>query len=184
MTSTSIRPWFDSVAPPCASARPVGVDGFRGAMRQLAGAVTIVTSSDEQGACGLTATAVCSLSADPPRILCCVNLAGRTFQVIGQSRRLAINVLQAGQMDLAMAFAGREEKTFDSEHWTHAATGAPILREALVSFDCAVAEMFVMPTHALIVGEIRHISYLDRLATPLAYQNGQYMTFAATSAGR
>lgn len=183
MTRTSIRPWFDSVAPPCASAEPVGLDGFRSAMRQLAGAVTIVTSSDEQGACGLTATAVCSLSADPPRILCCVNLTGRTFQVIGQSRRLAINVLQAGQLDLAMAFAGREEKRFDPERWSHAATGAPILREALVSFDCAVAEMFVMPTHALIVGEIRHISYLDRPAEPLAYQNGNFLTFSAAPAG-
>ncbi|MNY62062.1 NADH:FAD oxidoreductase [compost metagenome] len=81
-----------------------------------------------------------------------------------------------------MTFAGREEKPFASERWTHAATGAPILREALVSFDCAVAEMFVMPTHALIVGEIRHISYLDRPAAPLAYQNGQFMTFGATSA--
>jgi len=183
MTTTSIRPWFHSVAPLRESTEPVGLDDFRGAMRQLAGAVTIVTSSDEQGACGLTATAVCSLSADPPRILCCINLTGRTFQVIAQSRRLAINVLQAAQLDLATVFAGREQKPFDAERWTHAATGAPILREALVSFDCAVAEMFVMPTHALIVGEIRHISYLDRPAEPLAYHNGQFMTFTGVSAG-
>lgn len=179
MSGVPLRPWFGGLALDGRNDQQPGIDGFRLAMRQLAGAVTLVTSQDDSGPCGLTATAVCSLSADPPRVLCCINLAGRTYQAICKSRSLAINVLHAEQLTLANAFAGRVEKTFDAEHWTHAATGAPVLRAALVSFDCAVAEMFVMPTHALIVGEIRHIAYQERPTTPLIYQNGEFLTFSS-----
>jgi flavin reductase (DIM6/NTAB) family NADH-FMN oxidoreductase RutF len=182
MTRVPVRPWFGALAEQAENSEQPGVDGFRLAMRQLAGAVTLVTSQDESGPCGLTATAVCSLSAEPPRILCCINLGGRTYQAICKSRYLAINVLHAEQVGLANDFAGRADKPFAAEQWTHAATGAPILREALVSFDCAVAEMFVMPTHALIVGEIRHIAYKDCPANPLIYQHGNFLTFSPGSA--
>jgi hypothetical protein len=43
-------------------------------MRQLAAGVTLVTTATAGGArAGLTATAVCSASADPPQLLACVN---------------------------------------------------------------------------------------------------------------
>ncbi|MGF7111578.1 flavin reductase (DIM6/NTAB) family NADH-FMN oxidoreductase RutF [Pseudomonas laurylsulfatiphila] len=182
MTRVSVRPWFGGLALNGENNEQPGIEEFRLAMRQLAGAVTLVTSQDESGPCGLTATAVCSMSAEPPRILCCINLGGRTYQAICKSRYLAINVLQGEQVGFANDFASRSEKTFDTNHWTHAATGAPILREALVSFDCAVAEMFVMPTHALIVGEIRHIAYKECPTNPLIYQNGEFLTFSAGAA--
>jgi len=181
MKTNAPRPWFSDVAPAHCEIPCIETQMFRNAMRQLAGAVTVVTSLDDEEPCGLTATAVCSLSAEPPRILCCVNLSGRTFQAISKSRKLGINILHTGHLELAKQFAGQGEKTFDASCWAPAATGAPILLSAIVAFDCAVAEMFVMPTHALIVGEIRNITYQDDKPAPLIYHDGCFKTFLTTN---
>ena len=61
---------FDSLTAPVVA---VNSDDFREGMRQLAAGVTIVTTSIGDQRIGLTATAVCSLSAEPPMLLACVN---------------------------------------------------------------------------------------------------------------
>ena len=51
-----------------------------------------------------TATAVCSVSAEPPQLLACVT--AETHRVIDQSRVFAVNVLASDQQHLAQIFAG------------------------------------------------------------------------------
>ena len=82
--------------------KSVHVDEFKNAMRYMAGAVTIVTTGDKEDRRGLTATAICSLSADPPRILACINRGGLTHEMIVKSRRLGINLLTCFHRELAM----------------------------------------------------------------------------------
>lgn len=146
---------------------------FRSGMRKLAGAVTVVTTRHGDERFGLTATAVCSMSAEPARILACVNVGGRSFKAIAESRCMAINVLGAQHEAVARTFASRDEDPFACAVWTQAATGAPLLSNALVSFDCEVAEMFVTRSHALLIGEIRHIACSDDKAA-LLYVDGQF----------
>lgn len=152
-------------------------DAFRQAMRRLAGAVHVVTTrvGDERG--GLTATAVCSLTASPPRLLACINLNGRSFRMIAESRVMGINVLGARHEALARRFANaRGGDPFEgTEAWTQAATGAPLLAGAQASFDCSVEQMLVTSTHAVVIGDIRHISYAEA-CEPLLYADGQFVS--------
>lgn len=155
---------------------------FRQAMRGLAGAVNIVTTCHAGERFGLTATAVCSVSADPPRILACVNVGGRTFRALMDSRRMAINVLARDQQYIAEAFAtfgeDRQDPFSVGGQWLAQGTGAPVLQDALASFDCVVAELFVTPSHAIIIGEIRDLSVAGQ-RPPLMYFDGTYGTLEA-----
>ena len=54
----------------------VTTDAFKGALANLAGGVVLVTTSAEGGeASGMTATAVCSVSVEPPLVMVCMNHA-------------------------------------------------------------------------------------------------------------
>jgi len=151
---------------------------FRQGMRRLAGGVTIVTSSRENEPAGLTATAVCSLSAEPPRLLACINRQGRTYQTIAQSRTFCVNVLCDRQEDLALAFATASDAhapgRFGKANWTKLDTGAPVLEGALVAFDCCVASIMDTGSHAVIIGDIRAIA-LGASGRSLIYVDGTFV---------
>ncbi|TPN85671.1 flavin reductase [Mesorhizobium sp. CU2] len=158
---------------------PVSVEHFRKGMRRLTGAVNIVTTAHEGGLHGLTATAVCSLSGEPPRLLACVNVVGRTFGYILNSRRMGVSVLAHRHIELAKRFANMtdigEHDRFTGHDWTRLDAGAPVLTDALVGFDCMVDEMFVTPSHGVIIGEIKHVSFGPEGA-PLLYSGGAFGT--------
>ncbi len=157
----------------------LGAGDFRRAMRCLVGAVTVVTSTDGQTPVGLTATAVTSFSAEPARILACVNLQGSSFRTIAQSRRMAINLLSVEQSAIAKRFAGMgdaSEERFDPARWHTLVTGAPVLRNALAAFDCVVDEMMVAHSHAMLIGEIKAACVAEHHALPLLYASGQFTT--------
>lgn len=156
-------------------------DAFRAAMRRLGGAVCVVTTDHDGQKFGLTATAVCSLTATPPRILVCINLSGQSYKLISKSRVMAINVLGSDQHGIASSFANKTgEDLFDNGRWLKGATGAPLLIDSLASFDCEIEQMLVTSTHAIVVGEIRYISYnADPVDTqPLLYVDGEFRTTA------
>jgi flavin reductase (DIM6/NTAB) family NADH-FMN oxidoreductase RutF len=98
-------------------------------------------------------------------------------------RQLAINVLAAQHRPLAVAFATKGCDPFSRDNeWTRAATGAPILADALASFDCEVEQMMVTTTHAVVIGEVRHISYGSG-GQPLLYLDGTFVTSALLTQG-
>ena len=115
---------------------------FRNGMAQLTGAVNIIATRNGEVRSGLTASAVCSFSAEPPRLLACVNFSGNSFQHIAESRCMSVNVLAQSQEHLAKRFAdmlgGKHEDRFNYGKWTELVTGAPVLEEALAGFDCTV----------------------------------------------
>ena len=158
----------------------VAVDDFRLAMRRLVGAVTIVTSTDGRTPVGLTATAVTSFSAEPARLLVCVNLRGSSFRTIAESRRMGISLLGAGQAGLARSFGGLEahsdECRFPPHRWETLVTGSPVLCDALAVFDCVVDEMMVAHSHAVLIGEVKAARVGAREQAPLLYASGQFTT--------
>ncbi|RMF74034.1 MAG: flavin reductase [Alphaproteobacteria bacterium] len=150
-------------------------DLFRAGMRRLCGGVTIVTSWDGDRPVGLTATAVCSLSAAPPRLIACINREGRTCRAIGRSRVLSVNLLATQHQGLAERFAGRlgDEERFAMGRWRLSAPAAPVLEDALAAFICQVAFMLDVGSHALIVADVEHV-ILGPAATPLLYLDGRF----------
>lgn len=130
-------------------------DGFRRAMRSLAGGVTLICTDHEGERSGLTATAVCSVSAEPPSLLVCVNRNGDAHEKISASGILSVNVLTFDQEALAKRFAGvdgaKGGDKFSTGRWTTLTTGAPILKDALANFDCEVVERVRTGTHTIFI---------------------------------
>lgn len=157
----------------------VSSDEFKQGMRRLGGAVNIVTSGHDGLCAGLTATAVTSLSAEPPRLLVCVNRQGATYEAISKSRVFAINVLGVEHKDLAMQFGGMtniaETDRFSDAIWDMGKTGAPLLSSALASFDCEVENIMDVGSHGIVVGNIRDVvTSTDGVFSPLFYVDGTW----------
>lgn len=152
-------------------------DRFLDAMRLLAGAVTVVTAGEGDGAAGLTATAVCSFSADPPRMLVCLNRAGATFRALIESGRFCVNILGADQQELAMAFAGRTgmsgAEKFAGQEWQALPGEAPHHRAAQVSVNCHLHMMTVLGSHAVVIGDVAETCFGPRRPS-LLYREGAF----------
>lgn len=162
-------------------ARVSGETYCRG-MRCLGGGVTIITSRHGCERSGLTATAVCSLSINPARLLACVNISGATYQLVVRSRHAVVNILTKQQEEIARCFAGMSgecgEDRFSLGQWGEGRSGSPVLRGALASFDCAISEMIVTQTHAILIAEVMDVVLGDQ-EPPLIYLHGAFMTAAA-----
>jgi flavin reductase (DIM6/NTAB) family NADH-FMN oxidoreductase RutF len=75
----------------------ISPDDFRRVLSHFASGVTIVTTCDsEQRPTGLTASAFCSVSLDPPLILICVDHKSQSYPHLRESGRFAINILHQG----------------------------------------------------------------------------------------
>lgn len=146
-------------------------------MRLLAGGVTIVATAFEDEKTGLTATAVCSLALSPPRVLACVNRAGRTHDLLSKSRVMSVNLLAEGDEELARRFAARRttqtEDRFVNSEWRSAVTGAPLFSGALAALDCRVTDIIELDTHSILVGVVESVHFGPR-ARPLVHFEGGY----------
>lgn len=170
--------------------KPVGREDaaaeFKRGMRNLAGAVSIITSKAGERLYGMTATAVCSASADPPTVLVCVNHHAATHQAIVDAGVFCVNVLRHEDRALSGLFSGngaqKGHARFEGERWTRLATGAPVLAGALVAFDCRVANRLVHGTHSIFLGEVAQLA-IGRKGKPLLYSDGQYARLASLAHG-
>lgn len=150
---------------------------FIDAMRLLPAGVTIVTAGAVGRRCGFTATAVCSVAAEPPHLLVCANRAMHTYELIRDTGHFAVNLLHAGDAALADRFGGRTgiegEERFFGRRWTTLVSGAPVLTDACVVFDCALAEQLQVATHEVLVGRVLEVRrFGDEVA--LAYVDRDY----------
>jgi flavin reductase (NADH)/flavin reductase len=155
---------------------------YRAGMRWLAGGVCIVTSSSPDGQlAGLTATAVCSVSADPPVLLVCLNRDSRSHDVIREAGVFAVNVLDVLDAALAGRFAGAVAggERFHGASWVQLLTGAPVLASALAAFDCRIAQVVDVGTHRIVLGAVQAVRLGATGGKPLLYANGSYGGFAA-----
>jgi len=155
---------------------------FRLGMRRLAAGVTVITSCLDGERTGMTATAVCSLSAAPPRLLACVNLRGAMYRFASASRRMAVNVLALHQEHVARDFSGPNKypgQLFAGGNWRDAG-GLPLLDDAAAVFECAVEQMLVMDTHAVLIGSVERV-HVSAAAAPLLYADGAYAALDPSS---
>ena len=167
-----------------AKPQPVDAGQFRAGMRTLAGAVNIITTAEAGKRFGMTATAVCSATADPPTVLACINKLATTHGAVAKSKVFCVNVLRAEDWELSTSFSGAQsgEARFKSRDWTRLATGSPVLIDALVSFDCRVVKKLAHGSHTIFLGQVEQI-LIGQKGKPLLYSDGQYAKLASLTLG-
>jgi flavin reductase (DIM6/NTAB) family NADH-FMN oxidoreductase RutF len=161
--------------------RSAGAAPFKQGMRALVGGVTVIAAQDRSGACvGVTATAVTSLSADPPSLLVCVNRVSSIAGALGMEAAFSVNVLTVAQADVAQAFGGqrgvRGTGKFAYGAWHRSEHGVLLLNGARVSFECVVAKSMDWATHHVVVGRVTDVHFGHAGAKPLVYGDGRYGT--------
>jgi len=148
---------------------------FKIGMRQVASSVAIVTSRFGEIRNGLTATAVCSVSAEPPTMLACINRSASAEAIIAESGNFAINFLAEDQHEIARLFSKSKlaaDQRFGEGHWLSMVTGAPILDGAVASFDCEVEERIPAASHHIYIGRV--VAVASNSQNALLYRDGLF----------
>lgn len=151
---------------------------FRHVLGHLAGGVSVVTSLDADGEpCGLTATAVCSVSLDPPLVLVSVDRTADTHAGLRASGVYGVNLLSSEQEALAIRFSGEVPEKFRELAYRTGATGAPLLEDVPGWLDCTVVREVAAGDHTLFIGRVEDAGMQEEGAgRPLVYHLGRYGT--------
>lgn len=154
---------------------PPIAESFRAAMRRIASTVTVLTAADGDEPFGMTATAVTSLSMEPPSLIVCVNGRARFHAVMQAASRFCVNVLHADQSDLSRAFGGAvpTAERFSPGSWLRSARAVPYLVEAQANMFCRRTAAIPYGTHTIFIGEVEEAASRDVVA-PLVYQDAAY----------
>ncbi len=151
-------------------------DRYLEAMSEAAATVSVVTTDGPAGRAGVTVSAMCSVSADPPTLLVCVHHLSPACQAIRENGVFCVNVLGDEQSAISDTFAGRLRTAsgdkFACAEWRALATGAPALDDPLVALDCRLVEHLRQGSHYVFIGEVADIALGD--GAPLVYAKRAY----------
>lgn len=130
---------------------------FRQGMSNLGAAVNVITTHGEAGQAGFTASAVCSVTDNPPTLLVCLNRSASVFEIFNKNQVLCVNTLSSQQQHLSNLFGGKTPMTerFQQGQWTTLVTQAPVLEDALVSFDCEVVQSLSVGSHDVLFCQVK-----------------------------
>jgi len=135
----------------------VSADAFKCALSNFCSGVTVVTYEIAGRKAGLTVSAFCSVSLDPPLVLVCIGNRGAAAQGMATAGAFAVHILSTKQIDLGSRFGGMVPgggDPFDGLAHSTAVTGAPILQDSLCWLDCSVDAIHEAGDHRIFVGRV------------------------------
>ena len=160
----------------------ISTQDFKQAMARLAGAVSIITTCDEQGQpWGFTASAFCSLSLEPPLVLFCLSEDADCYQAFVRARFFAINLLSEQQRDLAQLFAHKGQAKYHETTFAQGKLNLPLLPGTLVALECSRLNAYSGGDHSIFTGLVEYgeLTEVNLAACPLLYYSHTYGSFTA-----
>ena len=147
---------------------------FRSAMRRVAATVNVISINVHGRPLGITATAVSSLSMEPPSLLACINRTATVHASMADLANFRVNILHRDQEEIARMFADRaHESARFSSGWELHADLPPRLIDAQASVLCRRIDHHQFGTHSIFIGVIEDVCVRED-AAPLLYWNGRY----------
>lgn len=154
---------------------PVTQEEFRDAMSRLPSAVTVLSVADAAGPVGMTISAVCSLSLEPPMLLVCVARDAIHHDLITRAAMFGLDILGEGQRDLARRFADRASHRWDGNP-DLSPNGLPMISGSLAHVDCRRADNHPGGDHTILTGVVEWVR--SSAGQPLTYFRKSYGGFA------
>ena len=156
-------------------------DQFLSAMSAAGTTVYVVTTDGDGGRNGVTVSAMSSVSADmdDPTLLVCIHHLSPAAEAIQANQAFAVNMLRSHQSAISDVFAGRSkagDDKFSHVNWHSMETGAPVLTDALVSFDCRLHQVERVGTHYIMIGAVVAIHHPEE-GDALVYSKRSYGRF-------
>jgi flavin reductase (DIM6/NTAB) family NADH-FMN oxidoreductase RutF len=152
---------------------------FKRAMRRVASTVNIITIRHDSRPMGMVATAVSSVTVDPPSLLICINRGSKMHPSISEVDEFCVNVLHTDQLQVAQAFADSRlrDSRFQFGAWALDDQCPPYLRDSQAKLRCRRMQSMVYGTHTIFIGVVNDIVVREDLS-PLMYLDGDYARFA------
>ncbi len=133
-------------------------DTFLEAMSRAANTVSVITTDGDAGRAGVTVSAMCSVSAEPPSLLVCIHHLSPASKAIQENGTFCVNLLRDDQSHVSDTFAGRLKAPggdkFACARWQKLANGSPALKDACAAFDCTVLSHSRSGTHDIFIGQV------------------------------
>jgi flavin reductase (DIM6/NTAB) family NADH-FMN oxidoreductase RutF len=160
----------------------ISPDDFRRVLSHFATGVTIITTTDaEARPTGLTVSAFCSVSLDPPQILVCIDHKSQSYPSLRDGSRFAVNILSGEHEAVSRRFATTRLDKFDGVPYQLSAAGIPLLEGALAHLECQTVSRHVEGDHTILVGRVEEAR--NGAGEPLLYYRGKYGRLASTPSG-
>lgn len=157
---------------------PVTSDEFRSALSRFPSGVTVVTTRDAENRFhGITVSAFCSLSLEPPRVLICVEKTTGSHIALQSSQTFVVNMLSDEQRDLSELFASTADNKFEELKIGTGIDGIPTLPGCLATLECRVTNSYDGGDHSIFVGEVEKATVND--GDPILYFRGDYRSISA-----
>ncbi len=155
------------------------VVAYKIAMRRLAASVTVVTAIKDNVKYGITATAVTSVTTQPPALLVCVNRSASIHSILSQGSHFCVNLLRHSHVEISNVFGGfvKCDDKFSVGTWQDHDNKVPYLVDAQSNLFCVVDGTMDYGTHTIVIGKIDRILTTGEVA-PLIYQDGGYLGHA------
>lgn len=152
---------------------------FRNALGRFTTGVCLITAVNEQGEpLALTANSFSSVSLDPPLVLWSLQNNSEVFDVFAGAGHYAINVLAGNQQELSSRYARKGDHVLEPGHFTPGENGgAPLINDALVSFECSLDATHPGGDHLIIVGRVDAMQVRPE-GEPLLFYSGAYRALA------
>ncbi len=168
---------------PHSAAAPIGGETFRAAMRDLAGAVSIVTTSGGERRTGCTISSLQSYSVAPPILLVSLGRENSTAKLLAETGRFGVSLLSHAMREVALGFAAPNgpyaEERFRHGRWKRlVADGQWVAEGALAIFDCVVDEMIPRHSHVIVLGRVIAMAGEAPSDRPLLYWRRTYRELA------
>jgi flavin reductase (DIM6/NTAB) family NADH-FMN oxidoreductase RutF len=164
-------------------------DDFRQIMQIFPSAVAVITALDESGVPrGLTCSAFCSLTMDPPAMLICVNRHNGSLKAIRRSGGFVANLLRAGRHKIARTFASPVDDKYSEVNWepTKGSNLPWFPEDALAWVECKLIADVAAGTHSMLIGLVQDGGIQETRDGPLVYWHknfGQWMPTDEVAAG-
>lgn len=147
---------------------------FKQAMRRVASTVNVITVCVGGEPMGITATAMSSLSLDPPSLLICINRTASLHSPLEDVSHFCVNVLHRSQEDIARIFADRSRRDLRfAQGWQVDCDRPPRLAEAQAAILCRRIHHHPFGTHSIFIGQVEEVTVRDDV-DPLVYVDGKY----------
>jgi flavin reductase (DIM6/NTAB) family NADH-FMN oxidoreductase RutF len=151
----------------------IDADTFRSVLGRFASGVTIVTACDADGVDhGMTVSAFCSLSLDPPMVLFCVDHAASMHDMLLDHPHCGVSILSSNQEAYSRRFADQDNERFDGIAYSRGESGAVLLDDALAHLECRLIAHHEAGDHTVFIAQVDRAH--PRQGRPLLYYRGGY----------
>lgn len=152
---------------------PIAPDEFRSVLGRFASGVTVLTAREGDGRDrGMTVSAFCSLSLEPPLVLACVDRTAEMFGLLRDTTHVGISILAEEQEAVSRRFAELPEGRFEGIGFSRGESGVALLDEALAHLECRIMHRYEGGDHMIVVAQVERAR--SDHGRPLLYYRGGY----------